>query len=272
MPLTYLFHCASISHVSGADNVSFVYFANLKHSIFWSRSDLLQWLCKAPCFSTDWGQMTIVNWRLFSWHRHQGSAVLQISHPGPLIPFSHRSTKQPQFASTVFCRAMLQMQSLSTPVLKIPCRDEGVVEAPIFCPNSCQQLPQLMRGKWSPPSCKNKTKPTKTNTPLLLITSQHNSDKAIDSQYILLSFFSSFPSTFSYTLWYTLLPSQYWALRSAKNRLFDCAIPCSLLWLNASLPHSQKILFFISKGSSLSFQVSLKGKTKSITRPSWVLW
>lgn len=109
--------------------------------------------------------------------------TLDLSFPSHIAAQSSLS-----FASTVFCKSMLQIQSLNTPVLKIPCRDEGVAEAPIFCPNSCQQLPQLTRGKWSLPSCKNNNKKTpKNNTSLLLITSQHNFDKVLDFQYILLS-------------------------------------------------------------------------------------
>lgn len=62
---------------------------------------------------------------------------------------------------------------------------------------------------------------------------------------MLLSLFSSFPFMLSYIpIQYTLLTSHWWSLKSTKNCLFDCAIPYSSLWLNASLPHSQNIYFY----------------------------
>lgn len=47
----------------------------------------------------------------------------------------------------------------------------------MFCLNSCQHVPRLMKGKWNPSSSK------KTIPSLLLITSQRNSDKVTDSKY-----------------------------------------------------------------------------------------
>lgn len=82
-----------LSLVWRADNVSFVCFGNSKHNIFWSRSPLLVWLCKAPV--SAWievrGQWLTAG--IFSWHRRQ--RILQDSHPDLSFPFSHSSTKQP---------------------------------------------------------------------------------------------------------------------------------------------------------------------------------
>lgn len=144
---------ASVSHVWGADNVSFVYFGNSKHNIFWSRSRLLQWLCKAPVSAWIEVRGQQLTWDIFSWHRRQGHCW----PPGfpPQTSPSHSPIAAQSslsfagrvgfclgflFGLVLFFRAILDMQSLS----------RGSGWSPplvIFCLNSCQQVPQLMKGK-----------------------------------------------------------------------------------------------------------------------------
>lgn len=177
---------------------------------------------------------------MFSWHGRQGHCCPTGFPPRTSPSHSHIAAQSSlSFASRVlgwffyFCRAMLQTQSLSRLGLKITLsgRQEGVAEAPhlvIFCCNSCQQIPQLMKGKWNSSSSK---KPIPS---LLLITSQHNSDKVTDSKYdaiISLQFISIYSFLHSHSIhtsFFLLLVSQICQelLIWLCNPLFFAVIKC----------------------------------------------
>lgn len=232
LPQTNLPLPASVSHVWRADNVSFVCFGNSKHNIFWSRSQSPGMIMQSPCFSMDWGQRTIVNCRNI-FMTQASEAPLPHRIPTQISPSHSDIAAQSSlsFASRVLGFKKINQGHAANAVTEQPrVKNNPFLHGwdchlAMFCLSSCQQVPQLMKGKWNPSSSKNSI------PSLLLITSQDYSGKVTDSKYdaiISLQFIS--------TLFYMPMHPSYccWSLNSAKNCLFDCAIPYSFLCLKAS--------------------------------------
>lgn len=196
-------------------------------------------IMQSPCFSMDWGQRTMVNWRHI-FMTQASEAPLPYGIPAWTSPsHSHIAAQSSlSFASRVLV-FFKQGHAANAVTERLWVKNNPFLHGwschlAIFCLNSCQQVPQLTKGKWNPSSSKNSI------PSLLLITSQHNSDKVTDSKCDAIISLQSI-STRSYM---PMHPSYCcWSLNSAKNCLFDCAIPYSFLCLNAS-SHVAKFFFF----------------------------
>lgn len=196
-------------------------------------------IMQSPCFSLHWGQRTIANLRRIFMTQASG-ALLPYRIPTLTSPSHSPIAAQSSlgFDSRVgFVLGFFQGHVAHAVTEQIWVKNNPFLQTwgngwspplVIFCLNSCQQVPQLMKGKWNSSSFK------KSIPSLLLITSQQHSDEVTDSKYdaiISLQFISTYAFLHSYSIhpsYFPLMVSKIYQelLICLCNPLFFAVIKC----------------------------------------------